>query len=250
MAKATFKLNGKLAIFVAIFLPLTVTLGFWQLDRASQKEQLIAKHEALVTEKPFTIETVEGLTLPDYQPVKAEGTFLNDVFLLDNQILSGKVGYEVLQPFRLNNGHIIFVSRGFTVGDVDRRILPNIKTPQFVVNITGYIYQPKINPLVHENVQTYSVTWPVRVQSLLVENLYNHWAKSGRINPPFLESSIVRLEADSAYIFDAHWMLVNNTPDKHIAYAVQWFGMAGLLFVLFLWSSFSSKQSSDKADSK
>ena len=218
-----------------------MSLGFWQLDRANQKEALIADHRALVTNRPILIDSVKGLKLDDYQPLELVGFFVPRVFLLDNQVFNGKVGYEVVQPFKLLNDNIVFVSRGFIQGNLDRRILPEVKTPLFQVKIAGYSYQPKLNSLIDEDVTKLSDAWPVRVQSLLVENLYNHWAKSDRIAAPFLESSLVRLEAESAYNFKAHWMLVNNTPEKHIGYAVQWFAMAGLLLVLFAWSIISNK---------
>lgn len=249
MANVRFKLNWKLAIFVVVFFPLTLTLGFWQLDRASQKQQLIDEHGSLVMRAPISIDAVEGVTLADYTPVKAKGTFLSEAFLLDNQVFEGQVGYEVIQPFRLTLGDILFVSRGFVVGDADRRLLPSIKTPNFLVNISGYAYQPKLNSLIDEDVQTYSDKWPVRVQSLLAVNLYTHWAKSDKLTAPFLSPSIIRLNPGSAYSFDSHWMLVNNTPEKHNAYAAQWFAMAGLLLILFVWSGFTGRQEGSNAPS-
>ena len=86
MANVRFKLNWKLAIFVVVFFPLTLTLGFWQLDRASQKQQLIDEHGSLVMRAPISIDAVEGVTLADYTPVKAKGTFLSEAFLLDNPV--------------------------------------------------------------------------------------------------------------------------------------------------------------------
>lgn len=235
---AAFKFNWKSALFVAVFLPATISLGFWQLDRADEKRQLIEKHQRLVDSSPVDIHSVAGLALENYTPVTVSGHFLPKPFLLDNQVLNGQVGYEVVQPLRLPNSDILFVSRGFVAGNLDRRLLPSIKTPDFSVSIQGYAYQPTINPLLDEDVQSYSGEWPVRVQSLKVINLYNHWAKTDSVDAPFLSSSIIRLAEDSAYSFESHWMLVNNSPEKHIAYAVQWFAMAGLLLLLFIWSSY------------
>ncbi|MFT5069358.1 MAG: surfeit locus 1 family protein, partial [Candidatus Paceibacteria bacterium] len=42
-----------ITIFTVFFLPLTVSLGFWQLDRADQKRQLQVSLAAL--EQPITL---------------------------------------------------------------------------------------------------------------------------------------------------------------------------------------------------
>lgn len=235
-----FTINAKLAVFVALFFPLTLNLGFWQLDRAEQKRLLIQDQRALVDNPVLRLDSVAGSTLSDYTPVSATGKFSPQVYLLDNQVFKGQVGYEVVQPFMLQNHDVVFVSRGFVPGSPDRNILPDVKTPEFEVSLQGYAYQPKKNTLIDET-EPYKATWPVRVQALDVEILYNHWSNNVRIARPFLESSIIRLDTESPFSFDSHWMLVNNSPEKHVGYAVQWFSMAALLLVLFIWSCFSSK---------
>ena len=47
----------------------------------------------------------------------------------------------------------------------------------------------------------------------------------------------VRLDADSPGALTVDWPLVNMAPEKHRAYAVQWFCMALALLLIFLWRS-------------
>ena len=51
---------------------------------------------------------------------------------------------------------------------------------------------------------------------------------------------VVRLTPDSAGALLADWPLINTRPEKHTAYAVQWFLMALALLLLFVWRSSST----------
>ncbi len=240
-----FQFNWKLGLFVLVFLPLTLRLGFWQLDRADQKRVLIKEHQALITQPALGLDEVKASELADYQPVKAKGRFLPLIYLVDNQVSDGKVGYEVVQGFELQSSKRLWVSRGYVPGDVDREKLPQIKAPEFVVQLSGYAYQPKLNALLEgaDTQATVAKTWPKVIQQLSAENLYNLLPNSDKIGAPFQAPYIMRLDENSAYIFKAHWMVVNNTPQKHLGYAVQWFAMAALLVVLFILASLKKRGS-------
>ena len=63
----------------------------------------------------------------------------------------------------------------------------------------------------------------------------------------------VRLSADSPAALDAEWPLINTRPEKHTAYAVQWFTMAAVLALFALWrnsnlSELFRRQSKDEGD--
>jgi len=243
-----FQFNSKLFVFVLLFLPLTTSLGFWQLSRAEEKRGLIAEFERLV-QSPAIMLSAENLSaqlLENYQPVQLEGRFLPQVFLVDNQVYRGKVGYEVVQLFTLRpnlTDHdaqaLALISRGFVEGSLDRSQLPQIATPNFDVHLQGYAYAPEKNSLLEGADASLRADgqWPKLIQQLAAENLYNLLPKSDKLAAHFLKPSIIRLDDASPYIFQSHWMVVNNSPAKHIGYAVQWFAMAALLVILFLWAS-------------
>ena len=71
--------------------------------------------------------------------------------------------------------------------------------------------------------------WPQRIQAIELEKLYKALDKTAKIAPLFL----LRLDPQSPAALTPHWQLVNVEPAKHSAYAMQWFGMALLLVVLF-----------------
>ena len=55
-------------------------------------------------------------------------------------------------------------------------------------------------------------------------------ALSGRAVFPFE----VRIQPDSPHALVAEWTVVNQSPSKHIGYAVQWFAMAAVLVIIGL----------------
>lgn len=223
--------NWKLALFVAFFLPILLRLGYWQLDRAEQKRKMIADYELLVTQPAVDYSMLNKSQVQNYRNVLVTGQLGEQVFLLDNQIFNQKVGYEVIQPALLDDGKIVFISRGWIEGNLDRTILPKVETPKGVGRLSGYLYQPNENLQLKEEIA--NVQWPRVIQSVNIEKLYKAIGKTDKIESPFL----VRLNAGSAGAFEPHWQVVNVNPEKHTAYAMQWFGMAILLVGMFIFAS-------------
>ena len=90
-------------------------LGTWQVERLHWKARLITARDAAVTapaiDVPRRAETARGM---DYRHVRASGAFLNDRELyLGATSPDGRPGYHVITPFRLEDGAIVLVDRGF-----------------------------------------------------------------------------------------------------------------------------------------
>jgi surfeit locus 1 family protein len=45
---------------------------------------------------------------------------------------------------------------------------------------------------------------------------------------------IIRLDKQDAYGFVREWAIVSMPPQRHFAYAAQWFAMAGVILILFV----------------
>jgi surfeit locus 1 family protein len=223
--------NWKLLLFVVIFLPITVRLGFWQLDRADEKRVLAEQFTVLVDLPAADFQQLSPKERKNYRPVTAMGRFNQQVFLLDNQVYQGKFGYEVIQGFELSDGELLLVSRGFLPGNLDRSILPEIKTPTQPILLSGYLYKSLDSLELADN--QLSKTYPQVIQNPSGEKLYKHLLKSDRIGHPFL----LRLAEESPYSFAAHWQIINVSPEKHLGYALQWFLMAAVLLLMFLYAS-------------
>jgi surfeit locus 1 family protein len=223
--------NWKLALFVVIFLPILLRLGNWQLERADEKRNMLQEQQALVHGENIDIRHLGENQQKSYQNVSLFGEFSNKQFLLDNQIYNGKFGYELIQAFQLKQGDVVLVSRGWIAGSLDRRELPIVNTPTGELELRGYLYKPSESFQLEESAE--NAGWPKVVQSLKLEKMYKALGENGKVAHVFL----VRLQQDDAALLTAHWQLINVQPEKHTAYAAQWFGMALLLVVMFIVAS-------------
>lgn len=227
--------NWKLALFVVLFLPILLRLGFWQIERANEKQQMQLEYRNLVRQPAVDVAQLPPKQWKNYQNIRAAGQFGKQQWLVDNQIYKGRFGYEVIQPLITDTGETLLVSRGWIEGSLDRTQLPVVNTPVARVNIEGYLYSPESAFALQADADTQQ--WPKVVQSAHVEKMYKDLAVNDKIHGSFL----VRLHQGNPDLLEAHWQIINVKPEKHTAYAMQWFGMALLLLILFILASTKRK---------
>ena len=133
------------AILTVLFLALVgafVGLGFWQLDRAEQKRELFGAFDAGSGGAAATA-LIEGDALAEhrYERLRLHGRFLSSrQILLDWVTHAGRVGYQVLTPFRPDGSERwIVVNRGWIAAAPDRGQLPAIDVGEDDRTITGQI---------------------------------------------------------------------------------------------------------------
>ena len=224
--------DWRTTVFVAVFLPLLVGFGFWQQERALEKQAIAATWAARQQEAPRPLLSLaESPAELAYRRVQLQGHFIaQQNFLLDNRIHQGRYGVEVITPLRLEGKDtVVLVNRGWIVADASRRTLPELPVDSALQRLVGTVYVPPgeaytLGPI------TDSEDWPRLVQALDVPAL-----------GVMLEAEVfpytVRLGPESAAGFTIDWPLVNTSPEKHRAYAVQWFSMAAALLLIYLWRS-------------
>lgn len=229
MSKVQSKQSFKWMLLVAagMVLPLLVVLGFWQLERAEQKQQLIEswsepqQYSALPSDSEMLAER--------YLPVQLTGSFdLKHYFLLDNRQREGTVGYEVIAVFRIDGHQNLLVNLGWIRGGNQRSVLPIIQLPAGEVQISGGVRL--ISPAFTLKDSTLLLTWPVVIQALEPEKMSE-----------LLQTSLLpyELKVSQAVLpeLDLNWPLNVMMPEKHLAYAAQWFLMAMVLCGLIIWAS-------------
>ncbi|MGS2718398.1 SURF1 family protein [Eionea flava] len=224
------KEQWKLSLFVLLFLPLLIRLGFWQLDRAEERQQLLAVYQY---QQNLAVENIEQLSVIGeeirYRPVRITGEYdPQRYWLLDNQSRAGKVGYEVIVPLQTTNAEWILVNRGWVAAPRLRSDLPVIDTPLGSVTIEGYFSPPSKNAIFTQPSNN-NEQWPKRIIELNMTNA--EIALSAEIYPQLL-----RINSDSAGAFVTDWPVINTSPEKHYGYAVQWFLMALALVFLYAWA--------------
>ncbi len=216
------------SVFALLMLPVLLSLGFWQVERAQEKRQLKMLYQQRQAAGPVTIESLSAGQDMSYQAVILRGRFDNDRQLfLDNRIHQGRFGYEIITPFQLQGSEQwVLVNRGWLAGDVSRRTLPVAVAVEGVVSLFAEVYVPLGMPVTLGE-PSVEKNWPRVVQNLQLATLAEEFKQ-----PLFPYS--VRLKAGSVGGFKPNWLVVNVQPEKHQAYAFQWFSMAAAVVIIVL----------------
>lgn len=139
-----FNPGWKMTIFTLTFAPLLFGLGQWQLGREQEKIQLQIIYESRMKVPAVEIDEIDWSQADlNFVKVKASGRFESErVYLLDNKIHEGKVGYEIIDPFVTDSGQTVLVNRGWIAQGASRSELPPIPLLEGKVEIEGSIYIP------------------------------------------------------------------------------------------------------------
>jgi surfeit locus 1 family protein len=225
-------LRGVLLISVAV--SGLVGLGCWQLDRAEQKRAL----QQQMQQEPQRLLTVADLPfqLADnphwrYQSLELSGYYdANHQFLIDNQLQDGKPGYNVLTPFiYAADKPALLVNRGWIALGANRATLPDINITQTQQTVRGAINQFPSVGFRLKGAEVPTDGWPALVQVVEGKQLA---ARLGYAISDFQ----LELAPELPEGYCRSWVRVAPIPpEKHLAYAVQWFGLALTLASLFVW---------------
>jgi cytochrome oxidase assembly protein ShyY1 len=209
-------------LFTGLFLPLLIVLGFWQLDRAGEKQVMLEQWQKQSGNLDWPAHIEAGLEVG--QPVTVSGQYGESTWLLDNRTRDGAAGYEVLTLFRPDQGEPLVVNRGWVLAPRRRDELPGITTPREAVILSGRLNEFPEPPVLMEG-SAEQTGWPRRVQAL----------KEQDVEAPGVSVSplILRLGGqDQPGAYRADWAPDYMGPQTHYGYATQWFSLALALVIL------------------
>lgn len=218
-------------------------LGFWQLQRATEKQHLMEQIR-MGQQQPLAQETLEAQLWPD-GPRPAPGAILADYsqyrvygvydpersLLLDNRTHNGRVGYHLLTPFRLlppqnaqnTPSRWILVNRGWIPAPRLRTDLPDFQTPLLPVSL-----QVQVRPVTEGALQTEPGSgWPLRIQQLAMAEL------SPLTGHPLPHYEFRLTDKHQPGVQVAQPGEPNMQPRQHKGYAIQWFALAVVLTLLW-----------------
>lgn len=221
-----FTPNWLMIVLAMIFISLFIRLGFWQIERSEEKVQMIAAEEALAKQEPIVWDMSQSVP-EQYQRIIVRGTYLPKFFLLDNQHHQHQFGYDVLSPLQLTDGTVVMVDRGWVPGESTRRSFPEIHTPQGLLKIQGSAYYPAKNQWIL-GPGTEEKEGGITILELINAKLLSQLLQKEVY--PF----IIRLDKQDAYGFVREWAIVSMPPQRHLAYALQWFAMALVILIIFV----------------
>lgn len=234
--RSTF--NRLQLVFGLIFLPVFVSLGFWQLDRADLKELRQKEYDAAPRQLSDASEAERLLAGRLLQPIKSVISKTDArYFLLDNRTLEGRAGYEVMLPVQVGQGWML-ANLGWVQANPDRRILPDLDLGQDErFEIEGVLSLPE-NLIQLTETMPEGADWPLRIQSIDLQLF-------GKMLELPVEPILVKVYSQIDENIVPHKAALNSMPpERHIGYAVQWFGLAIAMFIWLVVSMFISRRES------
>ena len=235
--------------FTIIVFAALVKLSLWQQSRGLEKQQRLARIAQLSQQSPLTLKQIVSLSnksvaenINDY-PITMSGDFDKDViFLLDNQVEKGSLGYRVFQLVH-SGQYKVLVNLGWVQGSINRQELPNFSAITGKHNFTGHIRLMETGIMLMEQDLTH-VAWPLRVQQIELK-------KFARLINGSLLPFVIYVDEKEELGYKKNWHPIVMPPEKHQAYAVQWAGLAIAWVVLMIWFNFFSqntRQSTEKTE--
>ncbi len=242
MKKITVSLGGRSFVFsigglivYLVVLTILCSLGRWQLNRAEQKTLYLQQLEVAGRAEAIDLNQIQHRKLQflEYKTVSISGQYDEaHQILIDNQVKNGNPGYFIMTPFHLDGTNkSVLVNRGWLPMDRNRSNLPDVTIDKLSVIVKGRVNHFPSVGLKLEGADIPTSSWPAVVQVVNIGIL------SKRLGYSLLDFQ-VELDAAMADGYDRDWQSISIIPpEKHVAYAVQWFGLALTLTVLFIWFS-------------
>jgi len=217
------------AAFVTVVL--CIVAGNWQHRRMQEKEALQQKIVQAAAMAPVTLPSdVDDWDPWRFRHVTATGEYdAERQILIDNKVHAGRVGFDVVTPFRLNDGRAVLVDRGWIAAGPSRAKLPPSSPPAGTVTVSGRVDIPP---------RHYFELGDGKAPSgALWEHLDpGRYAKATGM--PVLPIVIDATDASAGAELAHDFPLPDTGIDRHLSYMVQWYTFAAMAAGLWAWFTF------------
>ena len=211
-------------------------LGLWQLERAGEKELRQESFATRSNDAPILVNqrlrTMSAEIDPEwwrYRRVELSGdVFGQRQYLLDNRTRNGVAGYHVYLPILVTGvNRVVLVNRGWLEAGPSRRHLPDIALDTAALVVSGIVDRPRQTLLLGDDGYA-GTTWPKVVQRIdLAKTAHD-------LKRPVLPFVVLMDEAQP-HGFAREWRpYLGIGPDRHRAYAFQWFSLAAAVVVVWM----------------
>jgi surfeit locus 1 family protein len=220
-----------MTLLTLILLALFVSLGRWQWHRGDAKQAVWDEFERNTPALELGSREFDGIER--FARLEVTGRFdPAHQFLLDNRSHAGQPGYEVLTPFVLGDGRAILVNRGWVAFTGYRDRLPDVSMPaQAMHAITARIEELPSPGLASGHASPSGSAWPK------LTSFPTHEELAAALGVK-LQRRILLLDAAAPGGFVRDWSPPGMPPSRHFSYAIQWWGFAGVLLVLYFGLNF------------
>jgi surfeit locus 1 family protein len=223
MRPRSFLLPGLVLAAFAVL----VGLGTWQVQRLHWKQDLLARVSARVNEAPVALPpagwTDLNLSEWEYRPVEVDGTFRHDletrVYTLLTEPkgpLSGP-GYWIMTPLETGEGRVL-INRGFVPLENDKPVA----RPEGLTTVRGLLRAPEGRNLFTPDDEPQKRVFYARDPAPI----------SNALGIPLAPFTIDARETPEGGLPQAGETRL-NFPNRHLEYALTWYGLAVVLLGVF-----------------
>lgn len=193
-----------------------VMAGSWQWQRAAESRARLAQFAAGAQAAPLAAVPREIAEAERFRRIEVGGEYVTEPqFLLDNMLHEGVAGYHVLTALRVAGlrEHVL-VNRGWVRADLDRAVLPTVTVATGARRVTGRVERLPRAGLRLGGAESKEGAVAV-VQFPTADEL------ADRLGEPVLGYQLL-LDPDEPDGFVRDWRAPGLAPERHLAYAGQW----------------------------
>ncbi|WP_425478605.1 SURF1 family protein [Luteimonas marina] len=203
---------------------LFASLGRWQLGRMHEKQAMLDAVAATLAERnPRPLSAAgDPARQRDFDWAAGEGAFLDGpAVLLDNQQQGGRPGVRAYRAFRPLGAPPLLVELGWLPLPGDRAT-PSVDLPPGAIRVQGLLVPPPSPGLARADLRPADNAVDVVVTRLDAGSL------AAAVGVEVLPPRVLKLDPALPLGHARDLDVLPNTlpPDKHLGYAVQWFGLA------------------------
>jgi len=211
-----------------------VSAGLWQRGRGDDKADFLRAFEAALSAEAVPLD--EALASPPTLPRPVFGMLMAvegaPWLLLDNSRRGNEVGIRAIATYASPAGQVLMVDFGWQALPPDRR-LPDLPPPPPRLDARGLLVA-----LPGQGIRLGGNPWPDGATQVLLTYLDADEVAGAIQATPY--PGLLRLDPALPVGFARDLDALPNTlsPEKHYGYALQWFGFAAAVAVIFLLLSF------------
>jgi surfeit locus 1 family protein len=223
-----FRPGWALTVVMLVLGAVFLRLGFWQLDRAEQKRvhwEAMQQDAAL----PAGDWTGEVAQLHEARQIRVRGVWQPELgFWLDNRNHAGKPGMQRIDFLLLESGALLAVNRGWQMHRPDRALpaqppkLPDVQANADAA-LLGQVHIPEGQGFKLGDATAGALRLYLDLAAL-----------DAQLPQTVLPVVLWQLNETDEGLLRA-WPQPKPEEGMHLAYAVQWFGFAAALVLLWLW---------------
>ncbi|MEO0943575.1 MAG: SURF1 family protein [Pseudomonadota bacterium] len=208
-------------IFGVVGCAILASLGVWQLQRLAWKEGILAEMDALLTGEPRPLEEATQ-PLTRFTPVRVTGRTTGEEIHVLTSVQGQGPGYRLISVFEidgarwlLDEGFIPQANKSEQRAPADLTVLGNLHLPD---EVDGFTPEPDLGANI----------WYARDTAAMAAHLNTRD-----------EALIIARSIEEGAARAAPWPPdTSSVSNKHLGYAVQWFGLAivwGAMTLYMLW---------------